>query len=64
MSTTVTAEQFNRHLANATVKPTAQGDVIQKAATHSPAKIDAAVAAIVALERARFYAKGNRVAIY
>lgn len=53
-----------RHLANATIKPTAQGDVIVKAHKHSPAKIDAAVAAIIALERARHHGTRSRAAIY
>jgi phage terminase large subunit-like protein len=41
-----------RHLANCQVKPTPHGDVIVKADKDSPAKIDLAVAAVVAYSRA------------
>jgi phage terminase large subunit-like protein len=41
-----------RHLGNAIVKPTAHGDVITKPDPDSPAKIDLAVAAVVAYSRA------------
>jgi phage terminase large subunit-like protein len=41
-----------RHVANAIVKPSPQGDYITKADRMSPAKIDAAVAAIMAYSRA------------
>lgn len=53
-----------RHMANAIVKPTAQGDVITKAHKESPAKIDAAIAAIIAHDRARQLMSRPRVAIY
>lgn len=38
-----------RHISNAVVKATPQGDVITKPDPHSPAKIDAAIAAVVAV---------------
>ncbi|HEX3906510.1 MAG TPA: terminase TerL endonuclease subunit, partial [Mycobacteriales bacterium] len=41
-----------RHVANAVVRPTPQGDLITKAAQDSPAKIDLAVAAVIAYSRA------------
>jgi phage terminase large subunit-like protein len=41
-----------RHVANAVVKPGPAGDVITKADKNSPAKIDLAVAAVVAYHRA------------
>lgn len=41
-----------RHVANAVVKPSPQGDVIVKADKDSPAKIDLAVAAVLAHSRA------------
>ena len=41
-----------RHIANAMVKGTSQGDVIVKADKDSPAKIDLAVAAVLAYSRA------------
>lgn len=40
-------ERFERHVANAVVKSSPQGDFITKATKHSPAKIDLAVAAVV-----------------
>lgn len=44
------------HLAHAVAKPTTAGDVIVKDRRGSPRKIDAAVAAIVAHDRAAFHA--------
>lgn len=41
-----------RHVANAVVKSSPQGDYITKADKNSPAKIDLAVAAVIAYERA------------
>lgn len=40
-------ERFERHVANAVVKSSPQGDYITKANKNSPAKIDLAVAAVV-----------------
>lgn len=45
-----------RHLANAAVKETADGAHIKKESRHSPRKIDAAVAAVMAVERAAWHA--------
>lgn len=45
------------HLAHAVAKRTPMGDLIQKDKRGSPRKIDAAVAAIVALDRAAFHTK-------
>jgi phage terminase large subunit-like protein len=44
------------HIANAVAKSTPHGDVIVKARRGDPRKIDAAVAAIVAVDRAAFHA--------
>ena len=41
-----------RHLANATLKHTPAGDYIVKESRHSPKKIDLAVAAVIAFDRA------------
>ena len=41
-----------RHVGNAVVKTSPQGDFITKADKHSPAKIDLAVAAVIAFSRA------------
>jgi phage terminase large subunit-like protein len=49
-------EALARHVRNAVVKSTALGDVIIKDRRGSPRKIDAAVAAIVAHDRAAFHA--------
>ena len=43
------------HLAHAVAKRTPMGDLVQKDKRASPRKIDAAVAAIVALDRAAFH---------
>lgn len=48
-------ERLAAHIANAVAKTTAAGDVITKDARQSPRKIDAAVAAIVALDRAAWH---------
>lgn len=47
---------LTEHVQNARLKSTPSGEVIVKDARNSPRKIDAAVAAIVALQRAAFYA--------
>jgi phage terminase large subunit-like protein len=44
-----------RHIANAVLRDTAQGGYITKDGPNSPRKIDAAVAAVVAHERARWH---------
>lgn len=50
------------HFAHCIAKPTPMGDLVSKDKKGSPRKIDAAVAAIVAVERAAFHsAKGRRV---
>ena len=43
------------HMANAVAKPTPMGDLVSKDKRGSPRKIDAAVAAIVALDRAAWH---------
>ena len=49
------------HFAHAVAKSTAQGDLVTKDKRNSPRKIDAAVAAIVALDRAAWHhAKTNK----
>ena len=50
------AGAFLRHFANATVKTDRFGPRIVKENRSSPRKIDLAVAAIMALDRARYYA--------
>lgn len=45
-------DRLARHLANCVVKPTPYGDVITKPDKDSPAKIDLAVAAVIAYSRA------------
>ena len=45
-----------RHLRNAVTKRKVGGDVITKESTDSPRKIDAAIAAVVAYERACWHA--------
>jgi phage terminase large subunit-like protein len=42
-----------RHIVNAVVKPSPMGDYITKVDKDSPAKIDLAVAAVIAHDRAR-----------
>lgn len=48
------------HLAHCVAKPTALGDLVSKDKRNSPRKIDAAVAAIVALDRAAFHQSKTR----
>ncbi|KKE99471.1 terminase large subunit domain-containing protein [Mycolicibacterium obuense] len=48
------------HIAHCVAKPTPQGDLVSKDKKGSPRKIDAAVAAIVAYERAAFHQVRNR----
>ena len=48
------------HVAHAVAKPTSLGDLVSKDKRNSPRKIDAAVAAIVALDRAAFHTKKTR----
>ena len=50
-------EDLAAHLGNAVAKSTAQGDLIAKDKRGSPRKIDAAVAAIVALDRAAHHSQ-------
>lgn len=47
--------RLSRHLANCVLRDTAQGGYITKDAPNSPRKIDAAIAAVVAHERARWH---------
>lgn len=49
-------ERLAAHLAHCVAHPTAQGDLVTKDRRNSPRKIDAAVAAIVAVDRAAFHA--------
>ncbi|MCV7506619.1 terminase TerL endonuclease subunit [Micrococcus luteus] len=54
-------ERMAAHFAHAVAKSTAQGDLVTKDKRNSPRKIDAAVAAIVALDRAAWHhAKTNK----
>ena len=46
---------MSKHFAHTVAKSTAQGDLVTKDKRNSPRKIDAAVAAIVALDRASFH---------
>ena len=48
------------HIAHCVAKPTPQGDLVSKDKRGSPRKIDAAVAAIVAFDRAAFHQQRNR----
>lgn len=48
------------HIAHCVAKPTAQGDVITKDRRNSPRKIDAAVAAVVAYDRAAHHTNKRR----
>lgn len=53
------------HVAHCVAKPTANGDLVSKDKRNSPRKIDAAVAAIVALDRATYHqTKGTRKRAY
>jgi phage terminase large subunit-like protein len=49
-------ERLTRHVLAAVVKPTVNGDIIQKDRRWSPRKIDLAVASVLALERAAWHA--------
>jgi phage terminase large subunit-like protein len=49
-------ERLSRHIGHCAAESTAHGDVIRKDRRGSPRKIDAAVAAIVAYDRAKFHA--------
>lgn len=51
--------RFSKHISHAVAKSTTLGDLIVKDKRNSPRKIDAAVAAIVALDRAAFHATKN-----
>jgi len=48
------------HIAHCVAKRTPQGDLVSKDKRGSPRKIDAAVAAIVAFDRAAFHQQRNR----
>lgn len=48
------------HIAHCVAKSTALGDLISKDKRNSPRKIDAAVAAIIALDRAAWYGKNTK----
>ncbi|KUI16154.1 terminase large subunit [Mycolicibacterium acapulense] len=48
------------HIAHCVAKPTPQGDLVSKDKRGSPRKIDAAVAAIVAYDRAAWHQQRNR----
>jgi phage terminase large subunit-like protein len=48
------------HVAHAVAKRTPMGDLVSKEKRHSPRKIDAAVAAIVALDRAAWHSRKTR----
>jgi len=50
-----------RHVSNCVVKATAQGDVVTKADKDSPAKIDLAVAGIIAHARMLHHRQTQRV---
>lgn len=50
-------ERMAAHVAHTVAKSTAAGDLVSKDKRNSPRKIDAAVAGIVALDRAAHYAK-------
>jgi phage terminase large subunit-like protein len=49
-------ERLSNHVAHCVAKPTPMGDLVSKDKRGSPRKIDAAVAAIVAFDRAAFHA--------
>ena len=53
-------ERMAAHFAHAVAKSTALGDLIVKDKRNSPRKIDAAVAAIVAFDRAAYHSKSTR----
>ena len=56
-------ERLSLHIGNAVAKQTPQGDVIEKDKKGSKNKIDLAVAAIVAFDRAAFHAKKKRARV-
>lgn len=53
-------ERMAAHVAHCVAKSTPQGDLVSKDKRGSPRKIDAAVAAIVAFDRAAFHQQRNR----
>lgn len=53
-------EALVKHMSHAVAKSTTAGDLISKDKRNSPRKIDAAVAAIVALDRAAFHSKNTK----
>ena len=53
-------ERFAAHLGNCVAKPTPMGDLVSKDKKGSTRKIDAAVAGIVAFERASWYQAKRR----
>jgi phage terminase large subunit-like protein len=53
-----------RHIANTVVKTSPQGDFITKADKDSPAKIDLAVAAVVAFSEAAMFRPARRSAVF
>ena len=55
-------ERFAAHLGNCVAKPTPMGDLVSKDKKGSTRKIDAAVAGIVAFERASWYQAKRRAA--
>lgn len=59
-------ESMSNHFSHAVAKSSTLGDLITKDKRNSPRKIDAAVAAIVALDRSAFHSKkaGRKVASF
>ena len=55
--------RFAAHVGNAVAKATPMGDLVSKDKKGSPRKIDAAVAAIVAFERAAWHTTGRRPSV-
>lgn len=53
-------ERLSAHIAHAVAKPTPHGDVVVKDKRMSTRKIDAAIAAIIAADRAAFHAANRR----
>lgn len=53
-------ERMAAHFSHAVAKSTSLGDLISKDKRNSPRKIDAAVAAVVALDRAAFHTKKSK----
>jgi phage terminase large subunit-like protein len=54
---------LSRHVANAVLKETAQGAYITKEDKSSPRKIDAAIAAVIAYNRAAYHAQQPEVSV-